>query len=146
MAITIQIPAKNNASRLGRVFLGLSELFPTWGAEIYEVICSSKNGITIEIDGLEFEHTGSQQRYFHKWAREFGKFTGNTEGEIKDIVLGEMFGTELVDTKFGPRVRPLKRSSEAKRIDYSALIDTLILMAAEMGFQIPPPTRRIDND
>ena len=138
----IQIPNKNNASRLGQVFVGLNMLFPAWGEDIYNVITSSRNGITISIDSLEFNHTSAQQRYFHKWCREFGKFTGNTEGEMKDIVLGEMFGTETVNTKFGPRVRPLKRSSDAKRIDYSALIDTLTLMAAEMDFYIPPPTRK----
>jgi hypothetical protein len=35
--------------------------------------------------------------------------------------------------------RPVKRSNDATRGDYSELIETLCRVASEMGYSVPPP-------
>ena len=54
-------------------------------------------------------------------------------------LLCRAFGSEEVETRLGLKVRPTKRSSKISLSEYSELIETLIIIAAEMGFAIPPP-------
>ena len=113
--------------------------------EFMALLDHAKDGIDITIEPLVYDHTKSQSRYYHKYCREFANYTGNTHDEMHDEILCAAYGSEIVQTKIGPRRRPLKRSSDAKRTEYSVLIDTLIRIAAECGFVIPPPMRGREN-
>ena len=64
---------------------------------------------------------------------------GLTPDEMHNELLCQCYGSEEVDTKFGIVRRPVKRSNDATRGDYSELIETLCRVAAEMGFDVPPP-------
>ena len=122
------------------ILMALAYWFPDSYDEIKALIHQvKKKGIQICVDPLKSDRTRSQEKYYRKWAREFAKFTGNTSDELHEIMLGISFGTETVQTKFGPKKRPLLRSGDQTKETFSELIDTLVRVAAEMDFQIPPP-------
>ena len=58
---------------------------------------------------------------------------------MHDEILCIHFGSEEIDTPFGIKRRPTQRSSVSSKTEYIALIETLIRVAAEMGFDIPDP-------
>jgi hypothetical protein len=138
----IQIPASNSRAIIDLSLL-LNREFPLLRDELTAVLSQSKHGITVAVEPLEYDHTREQENYYRKWCREFGNHCGMTPDEMHDEILCITFGSEEVPTKFGIRRRPLKRSRNAKISGYSAMIDTLIRVAAEMGFSIPPPVREI---
>ncbi len=113
-------------------------------AELMDTIAKSKKGLTIEVDPLKVDRTRHQENYYRKWCREFANFCGMTPDEVHEEILCESFGSAYVNTAFGPRRRPMKRSCDTELADYSHLIDTLIRVAAEMGFDIPPPKRTVE--
>jgi hypothetical protein len=60
---------------------------------------------------------------------------------MHEEILCQCYGSEEIDTRFGVKRRPVKRSGDATRADYSDLIETLCRVAAEMGYDVPPPAR-----
>jgi hypothetical protein len=62
-----------------------------------------------------------------------------TPDEMHEEMLCQCYGSEEVETKFGYRRRPLRRSNDASRGDYSELIETLCRLAAQLDFMVPPP-------
>jgi hypothetical protein len=141
----IDVPTED----IGRWLNVLSEIrkvIPASRAGMKDVMAKAKNGITVEIKPLVFRQTDEQRGYYHMWKRAFADFCGNTPDEMHEHLLCEAFGKEIYRTRLGLMQRPLKRSSTAKRPDYSLLIDTLIRVAAEMGFTVPPPIRKVRND
>ena len=113
----------------------IADHFPNQGNEIGDLF-QGKN-ITVEIKESKDWYTRAQQNYYWKWCREFGLWCGMTPDEIHDELLCRCYGSEEIKTRMGVRRRPLKRSSEASRKNHSALIDTLVRTAAEMGFIVP---------
>ena len=89
--------------------------------------------------------TRSQENYYRKWCGQFAKHCGLTPDEMHHELLCIAYGSEEVQTKFGLRRRPLKRSSSASVKEYSELVDTLIRVAAEMGFAVPLADTRVND-
>ena len=87
----------------------------------------------------------SQEGYYRKWSRGFAEFCGMTPDEMHNEMLLQTFGTIEVETKFGWRKRPNKRSNNTTKQEFSSLIETLIRTAAEMGFDVPPAHREEDD-
>jgi len=58
---------------------------------------------------------------------------------MHEEILCQCYGSEEIDTRFGVKRRPVKRSNDATRGDYSELIETLCRVAAQMGYDVPPP-------
>ena len=54
-------------------------------------------------------------------------------------LLCKAFGSTTTSTKFGDKTRANKRSADVDPKEYSSLIETLIIVAAEMSFAVPPP-------
>lgn len=129
---------KDDSSGMITLLGSLAQGFPQLIAPILEVSEAAKHGITLEVRPYEPSRSRQQEKYYRKWAGEFGRFTGNTPDEIHEIMLGTCYGSDEVETKFGPVMRPRKRSAEASRMEYSELIETLIRVAGEMGFVVPP--------
>ena len=99
----------------------------------------SRHGMTLEINPLKTQRSRPQENYYRKWCGGFAKFCGLTPDEMHEEMLCQCYGSEEIKTKFGYRRRPVKRSADASRADYSELIETLCRVAAEMGYDIPPP-------
>lgn len=140
----IQIP-KDQSDKIMQMVMAVTEVFPEHTHDLLMITRAARNGISLEIQPLTFNRSRQQEKYYRKWAAEFGKFTGNTPNEIHEYMLYECYGGEVVKTKLGIRTRPHKRSADASRADYSELIETLIRIAAEHEFVVPPAIRRMDN-
>ena len=117
----------------------LSGVFPDHKDKLLKIKDSSPLGMNLELSKKVEGRSRPQENYYRKWVREFAKFCGMTQDEMHEEILCQAFGSESVETKFGVRRRPLKRSSKTSLKDYSELIETLIAVSAEMSFAIPPP-------
>lgn len=134
---------KEESHRIVALMQAVAHEFPEMAQGLFTVSSGSKNGVTVEIRPLVHDHTDGQQGYYRQWCRKFGEFCGTTPDETHEELLCIAYGTEYTDTKFGRKKRPQKRSADADVTEFSVLIDTLIRVASEMGFVIPPPRRRM---
>jgi hypothetical protein len=117
----------------------LSEVFPQQSERITALFEGAKLGINLEVSRKKKSRSRPQENYFRKWERGFAEFCGLTQDEMHDELLRRSFGSEEVETRFGIKTRPVQRSTRSSPAEYSELIETLIIVAAEMGFAIPPP-------
>ena len=142
MNAEIVIPA-SQSQKIMSLMLWLGAEFPDAKRSLLQVAHEAREGVTIEVAPVVRPHSVSQRNYYWKWLRAFGEFCGTTPDETHEEILCQAYGTEYTETRFGIKRRPVKRSSEANRPEYSLLIDTLTRTAAEMDFVIPPPTRKV---
>ena len=136
----IRIP-KEESDKLVAVLSTLTSYWPEKKDSLHNFVRDCKDGIDLSLSPLVWERTRPQEKYYRKWAREFGKYCGMTEGEIHEELLCLCYGCEIVETKFGIRRRPVRRSSETNRVTYGELIDCLVQTASEMDFDIPLPSK-----
>ena len=130
---------KSDETKKARVLQSLCLEWPQVANQILEVNLQSRHGVTLEIKPLRTQRSRPQENYYRKWCNGFAKFCGLTPDEMHDELLCQCYGSEEVETKFGVVRRPVKRSNDATRGDYSDLIETLCRVAAEMGYDVPPP-------
>ena len=123
--------------KIGELIGVLCSICPARTQEVLDTLLTCDGGLAIELGPMKKHRTNNQERYYRKWAGEFAKFCGMTPDELHEELLCKAFGSEEIFTKFGIRRRPLKRSGDASRSNYSELIDTLVMTAAEMGFVVP---------
>ena len=128
---------KSDVITIARLIDILSGAFPRRSDEIREICVKSDLGIVVELCSAKKERTRRQERYYRKWCGEFAKHCGMTPDEMHEEMLCSAFGSEEIETKFGIRRRPLKRSGDSSVGMYAELIDTLIMVAGEMGFVVP---------
>tara|TARA_R110002020_G_scaffold356825_2_gene569322 strand:+ start:473 stop:955 length:483 start_codon:yes stop_codon:yes gene_type:complete len=115
--------------------------------KLLKIIAESINTRNLYITvGNKVPRSRSQEGYYRKWSRGFAEFCGMTPDEMHNEMLLKSFGTIEVETKFGWRKRPNKRSANTTKQEFSSLIETLIRTAAEMGFDIPPAHREDDDE
>jgi hypothetical protein len=134
MRIRLERTEKRTISEL--VF-ALCRRFPDRSLDLMQLCNDASAGITLELTPTREWHTRSQQNYYRKWSREFGLWCGMTPDEMHEELLCRCYGSEEVETKMGKRRRPLQRSSQASKSNFSNLIDTLMQTAREVGFIIP---------
>ena len=134
MRIRLERTEKRTISEL--VF-ALCQRFPDRSLDLMQLCNGASAGITLEMTPTKEWHTRSQQNYYRKWSREFSVWCGMTPDEMHEELLCRCYGSEELVTKMGMRRRPLQRSSEASKLNFSELIDTLVNTAGEMGFIIP---------
>jgi len=123
---------------MGLLF-SLASFFPGRSGEITSLTAEMSVGATLELSPLKTNRTRPQENYYRVWSRQFAKHVGLTPNEMHDEILCIHFGSEEIDTPFGMKRRPLQRSSVSSKTEYMELIDSLIRIAAEMGFDIPDP-------
>jgi hypothetical protein len=143
MQIRIGLP---ESEKIIPAIQSLIKLFPWAAPELLETVASAKEGVLIEVVPLVPTQTNTQRGYYWKYLKAFAEYTGCTPDEMHTEMLHQAYGSELVETVMGVMRRPLKRSGEATRPEYAVLIDTLIRVAAEMDYQIPPPIRRSNRE
>ena len=134
----INLPRSNAEKKLNRMLALLSAEFPQLAHQMSEM-AKSKHGITLELKPLKTRRSRPQENYYRKWCGKFASYCGLTPDEMHNELLCQCYGSEEIDTKFGAVRRPVKRSNNATRGDYSDLIETLCRVAAEMGYDVPPP-------
>ena len=128
-----------NGKDLNEKVIGyLSQAFPQQ-QKLLTALADAPLGLEVEVYKRKASRSRPQENYYRKWQRNFADWCGLTPDEMHDELLCRAFGSEVYETKFGEKRRPLKRSGRTTIAEYSVLIETLILTAAEMGFAIPPP-------
>jgi len=143
--VEILRPKDSRDKVMGRL-TAISKEFPEHVHDLLQILTSSKLGLSVSIQPYVPDRTRPQENYYRKWCREFGKFTGNTPDEVHEEMLCQCYGSEYSETRFGLRRRPVKRSGGANLNDFSELIETLIRVASQMGFVVPPPHRRASHE
>jgi len=123
---------------MGLLF-SLASFFPSRAGEITSLTAEMSVGATLELSPLKTNRTRPQENYYRVWSRQFAKHVGLTPDEMHDEILCIHFGSEEINTGFGMKRRPKQRSSLSSKTEYMELIDTLVRVAAEMGFDIPDP-------
>ena len=134
---SLTLVADNKTSE--KLIQSLSEAFPKQEPSLKRIQESSPLGINIELSPRVQGHSRPQENYYRKWERAFAMYCGATQDEMHEEILCEAFGSQTHKTKFGDKRRPNKRSAKLNPKEYSHLIDTLIVVAAGMGYAIPPP-------
>jgi len=129
----------HDTEQLTKLLFFLRDIFPARLQEIVDLAADMSYGMTIELKPQKTNRSRPQENYYRKWAREFGKHVGLTPNELHEEILCIHFGSEEVDTPFGIKRRPIQRSNDSDRDEYTELIGTLIRVAAEMDFTIPEP-------
>lgn len=133
------IEKDQNQKQLTGLLFALAHSFPARNEEIVNLTAEMSVGATLELRPLKTNRTRPQENYYRVWSREFAKHVGLTPDEMHHEILCIHFGSEEIDTPFGMKRRPFQRSSISSKTEYMELIDTLIRVAAEMGFDIPDP-------
>lgn len=141
--IEIKIPAWHQHS-VAHVMLFLKKHYAKHYDTAKQLITESPDGIEVEIRSLRKSRSRQQENYYRKWCRAFAKHTGLTDGEMHEELLCICYGSETTETMFGMKRRPLKRSGDTKKDTYGELIETLIRVAADMDFHVPPSERETD--
>jgi len=107
--------------------------------ELLSLVDEMPLGLTITVEKIKKERSRQQEKYYRKWCNAFARHCGLTPDEMHDEMLCRAYGSEEVETKFGIKRRPMKRSGQLTAKKYSELIHVLVMTAAEMGFAVPPP-------
>ncbi len=107
--------------------------------ELLSLVGDMPLGLTITVEKIKKERSRQQEKYYRKWCNAFARHCGLTPDEMHDEMLCRAYGSEEVETKFGIKRRPMKRSGQLTAKKYSELIHVLVMTAAEMGFAVPPP-------
>lgn len=136
---------RDRSEQLTTLLIVLQKPFPQIADGLMEVVREARAGVRLSLEALQHAQTNPQRGYYHMWKNAFADFCGTTPDEMHEHLLCEAYGSETHHTKIGLMKRPLQRSSEANRVEYSLLIDTLIRVAADMGFAVPPP-QPMEND
>ena len=136
----INLP-KSNEKKLNAILQSISQEFPQLALQVMEISSQSRHGLLLELKPLRTQRSRPQENYYRKWCNGFAKFCGLTPDEMHNEILCQCYGSEEIETKFGIVRRPVKRSNDATRGDYSELIETLCRVAADMGYDVPPPAR-----
>lgn len=80
--------------------------------------------------------THEQRKLFHALCAEVGKELGYSPGQVKEMVKEDYFGRDEIVTPSGKRYSVVKSSEDADRMEYSELIDHLIMWSAQNGFAV----------
>lgn len=135
--------SSNDSAKLMAFLMPLSKVFPEHTNDMLQLMRSAPNGVTVEILPTKVEQTDEQRGYYRQQVKNFADWCGMIPDAMHEEILCECFGSDTLSTPFGWRRIPHKRSGNVNRADYSALIETLIRVAAEMGYVVPPPMRKL---
>lgn len=140
---TMKSPSKitlvANLKTSEKLIESLSGVFPDHKVKLSKIKDSSPLGMNLELSKKVEGRSRPQENYYRKWVRHFAEFCGLLEDEMHHELLCKAFGSTTTSTKFGDKTRANKRSADVDPKEYSSLIETLIIVAAEMSFAVPPP-------
>jgi len=118
----------------------LASLFPRY-KEVLRKLYTAPLGLTLELEATKAKQTESQRGYYWRSVHIAGKALGMSQDELHLVIKREAFGSEIVETKLGP-IERIKSSADAKRDEYSELIETLIRCCAFAGHTVEPAERK----
>jgi len=81
-----------------------------------------------------------QNDMFHAWCGTIADKTGHSKGEVKDILLESVFGSEEYLNLQGEKRSRLRSSSDLSRSEMSELIERTTQLGIELGADVPEVT------
>jgi DNA-directed RNA polymerase specialized sigma24 family protein len=78
-----------------------------------------------------------QNDMFHAWCGTIAEQTGHSKGEIKDILIESVFGTEEYSNLQGETRSRLRATSEMGVKEMSELIERATQIGIELGAEVP---------
>ena len=81
-----------------------------------------------------------QNDMFHAWCGTIADKTGHSKGEVKDILLESVFGSEEYLNLQGEKRSRLRSSSDLSRSEMSELIERTTQLGIELGAEVPEVT------
>ena len=81
-----------------------------------------------------------QNDMFHAWCGTIADKTGHSKGEVKDILLESVFGSEEYLNLQGEKRSRLRSSSDLSRGEMSELIERTTQLGIELGAEVPEVT------
>ena len=81
-----------------------------------------------------------QNDKFHAWCGTIADKTGHSKGEVKDILLESVFGSEEYLNLQGEKRSRLRSSSDLSRSEMSELIERTTQLGIELGAEVPEVT------
>jgi len=117
----------------------LSRLLPAHKEELRKLY-KAPLGLTFELEPTKAKQTESQRGYYWRSTKIAGDALGMSQDELHLVVKREAFGFEIIETPLG-HIERIKSSADAKRDEYSVLIETLIRLCAFAGHVVEPAER-----
>ena len=81
-----------------------------------------------------------QNDMFHAWCGTIADKTGHSKGEVIDILLESVFGSEEYLNLQGEKRSRLRSSSDLSRSEMSELIERTTQLGIELGAEVPEVT------
>ena len=81
-----------------------------------------------------------QNDMFHAWCGTIADKPGHSKGEVKDILLESVFGSEEYLNLQGEKRSRLRSSSDLSRSEMSELIERTTQLGIELGAEVPEVT------
>ena len=81
-----------------------------------------------------------QNDMIHAWCGTIADKTGHSKGEVKDILLESVFGSEEYLNLQGEKRSRLRSSSDLSRSEMSELIERTTQLGIELGAEVPEVT------
>jgi hypothetical protein len=81
-----------------------------------------------------------QNDMFHAWCGTIANQTGHSKGEIKDIIIESVFGTEDFLNLKGEKRSRLRSTSDMNIGEMSELIERAMQLGIELGADVPEVT------
>ena len=81
-----------------------------------------------------------QNDMFHAWCGTIAEQTGHSKGEIKDILIESVFGTEEYLNLQGEKRSRLRATSDMNVGEMSELIERTTQIGIELGAEVPEVT------
>ncbi len=81
-----------------------------------------------------------QNDMFHAWCGTIADQTGHSKGEIKDIIIESVFGTEDFLNLKGEKRSRLRSTSDLNVSEMSELIERAMQLGIELGADVPEVT------
>ena len=78
-----------------------------------------------------------QNDMFHAWCGTLADKTGHSKGEIKDILIEMVFGTETYQNLQGENRTKLRATSDMSIAEMSELIERTTQLGIELGADVP---------
>ena len=110
--------------------------------EIYGIDWKVEDKYLVEVIVRPYKKNRSleQNDMFHAWCGTIADKTGHSKGEVKDILLESVFGSEEYLNLQGEKRSRLRSSSDLSRSEMSELIERTTQLGIELGAEVPEVT------
>jgi uncharacterized protein YunC (DUF1805 family) len=101
---------------------------------------AGKDPLEVTVRPYKKNRSREQNDMFHAWCGTIAYQTGHTKGEIKDILIESVFGTEDYVNLQGENRSRLRSTADMSTMEMSELIERATQIGIELGADVPEVT------